>query len=131
VLAKDTPAQLFSTTTYPNAPRGASELYLKEDIFISNLGNDLLRSEAERLWASRRRFHGCLQHAIEGSGVEDHPILVFRQHRRSDHHADLGVRDGPPCTLTHHSVPRWTHLTLISHPGAVTAVMAAAVCSLH
>jgi hypothetical protein len=54
VLAKDTPAQLFSTTTYPNAPRGASELYLKEDIFISNLGNDLLRSEAERLWASRR-----------------------------------------------------------------------------
>lgn len=52
VLAKDTPAQLFSTTTYPNAPRGASELYLKEDIFISNFGNDLPRSEAERLWAS-------------------------------------------------------------------------------
>jgi hypothetical protein len=52
VLAKDTPAQLFRPTTYPNAPRGASDLYLKEDIFISNFGNDLPRSEAERLWAS-------------------------------------------------------------------------------
>lgn len=49
VLAKDTPAQPFSTTTYPNAPRGASEQYLKEDTFISNFGNDLP--------AARRR--GC------------------------------------------------------------------------
>src|ERR1700759_1334470 len=39
ILAKDTPAQLFFTPSYPNAPAGASELYLKENIFIHNFAN--------------------------------------------------------------------------------------------
>jgi pimeloyl-ACP methyl ester carboxylesterase len=54
ILVKDSPAQLFSTTSYPGAPAGASELYLKENIFIHNFGSDLPRGEAERLWASQR-----------------------------------------------------------------------------
>src|SRR4030088_1770878 len=54
ILAKDTPAQLFFTSSYPNAPAGASELYLKENIFIHNFASDLPRGEAERLWASQR-----------------------------------------------------------------------------
>jgi hypothetical protein len=48
------PAQLFFTTPYPGAPKGASELYLKENIFIHHSGNGLPRTEAERLWAAQR-----------------------------------------------------------------------------
>src|SRR5580692_6399584 len=54
ILSKDTPAQLFFTTSYPGAPAGASELYLNENIFIHNFASDLPRGEAERLWASQR-----------------------------------------------------------------------------
>jgi hypothetical protein len=54
ILAKDTPAQLFFTTSYPSAPAGASELYLRENIFIHIFASDLPRAEAERLWASQR-----------------------------------------------------------------------------
>src|SRR6201996_8581146 len=54
ILSKDPPAQLFSTTTYPGAPTGASELYLNEDIFVRYFASDLPRGEAERLWASQR-----------------------------------------------------------------------------
>src|SRR5580698_3019751 len=54
ILNKDTPAQLFFTTSYPGAPSGAEELYLNESIFIRNCANDLPVSEAETLWASQR-----------------------------------------------------------------------------
>ena len=54
VLTKMTPTQLFYTTAYPNAPSGASELYLKENIFIHNFANDLPQSKAKVLWASQR-----------------------------------------------------------------------------
>ena len=54
ILSKDTPAQLFFTTTYPGAPACASELYLKENIFVHYFASDLPTAEAERLWASQR-----------------------------------------------------------------------------
>jgi pimeloyl-ACP methyl ester carboxylesterase len=54
ILNKDTPAQLFFTTSYPGAPAGASELYLNENIFVHNFASDLPAAEAERLWASQR-----------------------------------------------------------------------------
>ena len=54
ILSKRTPAQLFFTTSYPGAPAGASQLYLKQNIFIHNFANDIPRAEAKRLWASQR-----------------------------------------------------------------------------
>ena len=43
-----------TTSPSPGAPAGASELYLKQNIFIHNFANDLPRAQAERLWASQR-----------------------------------------------------------------------------
>src|SRR5580658_4795994 len=102
ILTKDTPAQLFFTTSYPGAPAGASELYFNENIFIHNFASDLPSGEAERLWASQRG----IQHPVEVRGVEDHSVVVLHQHQRPDHHGRLRTRDGPPGPLTRHAVPR-------------------------
>ena len=107
ILAKDTPAQLFFTTSYPNAPAGASELYLKENIFIHNFANDLPKGEAERLRASQRGAatvaFGTPSRAAAWKTI---PAWYFISTGRSDHHSPVGARHGPACTLAHHQVRR-------------------------
>jgi hypothetical protein len=53
-----------------------------------------------------RRLHRRVQYPLASGGLEDHPVLVLHQHRRSDHHGRLRTRDGPPRALAHHPVPR-------------------------
>jgi pimeloyl-ACP methyl ester carboxylesterase len=132
ILAKDTPAQLFTTTAIPGAPAADSELYLNEDIFVHNFANDLSRSEAEQLWASQR---GAAQAAFDtpsktaawktipswyfistGDQIITPTSELAMAHRAHSH-----------ITLFHGG----SHLTLISHPNAVTATIASAVLSLH
>jgi pimeloyl-ACP methyl ester carboxylesterase len=65
VLTKDTPAQLFFTTTYPDAPAGVSELYLKENIFLHTFANDLPTGEARAVvGVPTRRTLGRVRHAV-------------------------------------------------------------------
>jgi pimeloyl-ACP methyl ester carboxylesterase len=132
VLARKTPAQLFTTTTYPNAPNGASELYLKENIFIHNFASDLPRSEARLLWASQRGAStAALNTPSTAAPWKTIPSWYFistgdqiitpaserAMARRA--HAHITVFRGG------------SHLTLISHPNAVTAVITSAICSLR
>jgi pimeloyl-ACP methyl ester carboxylesterase len=132
ILNKDTPAQLFFTTTYPGAPAGASELYLNENIFVHYFASDLPRTEAERLWASQR---GASTAAFSTPSLyaawktipswyfisTDDQIITAASELAMAHRAHSHI------TLFHGG----SHLTLISHPNAVTAVIASAICSLR
>jgi pimeloyl-ACP methyl ester carboxylesterase len=81
ILNKDTPAQLFFTTSYPGAKT------IPSWYFVST-GDQIITAASELAMAHRAHSHITLFHG--GS-----------------------------------------HLTLISHPNAVTAVIASAICSLH
>jgi pimeloyl-ACP methyl ester carboxylesterase len=132
ILNKDTPAQLFTATSYPGAPNGASELYLNENIFIDNFANDLPRAEAERLWASQRgastaAFDTRSKFAAWKTIPSWYFISTGDQIITAAAELAMAYRAHSHVTLFHGG----SHLTLISHPDAVTAVIASAVCSLH
>jgi len=132
ILSTDTPAQLFSTTTYPGAPAGASELYLNEDIFVRYFASDLPRGEAERLWASQRgastaAFSTPSKHAAWKTIPSWYFISSNDQIITAASELAMAYRAHSQITIFHGG----SHLTLISHPNAVTAVIASAVCSLR
>jgi pimeloyl-ACP methyl ester carboxylesterase len=132
ILAKDTPAQLFFTTSYPGAPAGASELYLTENIFIHNFANDLPTREAKRLWASQRgaspvAFDTPSKAAAWKSIPTWYFISTGDQIITAQSELAMARRAHSHITMFHGG----SHLTLISHPNAVTSVIASAICSLH
>ena len=132
VLIKKKPGELFDTTADPYAPSGAPELYLKEGIFIHNFASDLPGNEAKVLWASQS---GASLAAFATPSVAAAwktipswyfistgdqvitPASKLAMARRAHSHITI-FRGG-------------SHLTLISHPNAVTAVIASAICSLR
>jgi pimeloyl-ACP methyl ester carboxylesterase len=131
-LTKMTPAQLFSTTANPNAPPGASELYLKENIFVRDFAGDLPRSEAERLWASQR---GASTAAFDTPSMAAAWKAIPSWYLIST--GDQIITPASELAMAHRAHSHITvfhggsHLTLISHPYAVTAVIASAICSLR
>ena len=132
ILAKDTPAQLFTTTSYPDAPAGASELYLNENIFIHNFASDLPSGEAERLWASQRgaataAFNTPSKFAAWKTIPSWYFISSGDQIITATSELAMAHRAHSHITVFHGG----SHLTLISHPDAVTAVIASAICSLR
>jgi pimeloyl-ACP methyl ester carboxylesterase len=132
ILNKDTPAQLFFSTSYPGAPAGASELYLKENIFLHNFANDLPRAQAERLWASQRgastvAFSTRSKTAAWKTIPSWYFISSGDQIITAASELSMAHRAHSHITMFHGG----SHLTLISHPDAVTAVMASAICSLR
>jgi pimeloyl-ACP methyl ester carboxylesterase len=132
ILVKDTPAQLFFTTSYPGVPSGASELYLKENIFVNNFANDLPRGEAERLWASQRGAStAAFSTPSKAAAWQTVPSWYFistgDQIITAASELSMAHRAHSHITIFHGG----SHLTLISHPDAVTAVIASAICSLR
>jgi pimeloyl-ACP methyl ester carboxylesterase len=132
ILTKDTPAQLFTTTSYPGAPAGASELYLNEDIFIHNFANDLPRRKAERLWASQRGASTlAFSTPSQAAAWKTIPSWYFIST------GDQIITAQSELAMAHRAHSHITmfqggsHLTLISHPNAVTAVIGSAICSVH
>jgi pimeloyl-ACP methyl ester carboxylesterase len=129
VLTKMMPAELFYTTT---DPAGTPELYLKEGIFIHHFASDLPQRKAKILWASQRGASAAaFDTASKAAAWRKIPSWYFistgdqiitaasklAMARRADSHI----------TMFHGG----SHLTLISHPNAVTAVIASAICSLR
>jgi pimeloyl-ACP methyl ester carboxylesterase len=132
ILNTDTPAQLFFTTSYPGAPAGASELYLKENIFLRYFASDLPRAEAERLWASQRGAStAAFDTPSRAAAWKTIPSWYFistgDQIITAASELAMAHRAHSHITLFHGG----SHLTLISHPNAVTAVIASAICSLR
>ena len=132
ILARDTPAELFQDATIPGAPAGARELYLNEDIFIRNFASDLPRPEARELWASQR---GASQAAFDTpsrtAAWKTIPSWYFIST------GDQIITPASELAMANRAHSHVTlfqggsHLTLISHPNAVTATIASAILSVR
>jgi pimeloyl-ACP methyl ester carboxylesterase len=132
IMNRKKPSQLFLTTTYPGAPGGASEVYLKENIFVKYFGSDLPASEARLLWASQRgastqAFTTPSTRAAWKTIPSWYFISTGDQIITAASELEMAHRAHSHITLFHGG----SHLTLISHPNAVTAVIASAICSRH
>ena len=130
VLMKKKPAELFYATAEPNS--GAPELYLKESIFIHNFASDLPPAKAKVLWASQR--------GTATAALATPSMVAAWKTIPSWYFISTGDQIIAPASelamaqRAHSHVIKFSggsHLTLISHPNAVTAVITAAICSLH
>ena len=132
ILNKLKPSQLYDSTTYPGAPAGASELYLKENIFIRYFASDLPHSKAELLWASQRGAStAAFTTPAQAAAWKTIPSWYFIST------GDRIITAGSELAMARRAHSHVTvfhggsHLTLVSHPAAVTAVIASAICSLR
>jgi pimeloyl-ACP methyl ester carboxylesterase len=132
VLSTDSDAQLFDPVPYPGAPVGAADLYLKREVFVHDFGNDLPADDADRLWATQRAastvaFGTQSQFAAWKTipswyfiSTGDRIITPTSERAMAARaHSQVTVFDGG------------SHLTLISHPDAVTAVIDQAIASVR
>jgi len=132
VLTKLKPAELFFTTTNPTSSTGAPELYLKESIFLHNFATDLPPNKARVLWASQRGASmAAFTTPSTAAAWKTIPSWYFIST------GDQIITPASELTMAHRAHSHITkfhggsHLTLISHPNAVTAVIASAICSLR
>jgi len=133
VLNRKPESELFDKLPYPGAPPGAADLYLRKDIFIHNFANDLPHGVAARLWASQRAasteaFDTPSQHAAWKTIPSWYFISSGDQIITPSSEMAMAKRAHSRVTLFRGG----SHLTLISHPDAVTQVIIrAAVGSMH
>jgi len=133
VLNRKPESELFDKLPYPGAPPGAADLYLRKDIFIQNFANDLPHDVAARLWASQRAasteaFDTPSQHAAWKTIPSWYFISSGDQIITPSSEMAMAKRAHSRVTLFRGG----SHLTLISHPDAVTQVIIrAAVGSMH
>jgi pimeloyl-ACP methyl ester carboxylesterase len=119
--------QLFDTASYPDAPEGAVDLLLKKDIFLNYFASDLPREQAAHLWAT--------QHATSTAALKTPNTVAAWKDLPSWAFISTGDQIITPAAKesmaqrAHAHVTEFqggSHLTLISHPDAVTAVIEAA-----
>jgi pimeloyl-ACP methyl ester carboxylesterase len=130
VVIKKKPAELFYTTAAPSS--GAPELYLKEGIFVHHFGNDLPQAEAKVLWASQRGASmAVFTTPSTAAAWKTIPSWYFIST------GDQIITPASELAMAHRAHSHITmfhggsHLTLVSHPNAVTAVITSAICSLR
>jgi pimeloyl-ACP methyl ester carboxylesterase len=126
------PATLFDSVPYAGAPSGAVQLYLKENVFLHNFAPDLPARTAERLWATQRPAATAAFDTPSAAaawktipswyviGMSDQ-IITPESELAMAHRAHSHIME----------VPGGSHLTLISHPIAVTHQILAAARSVH
>ena len=132
VLARLPQNELFDKLPYPGAPAGAADLYLRKDIFVQHFANDLPLDMAKRLWASQRTasteaFDTPSRHAAWKTIPSWYFISSGDQIITPASEKAMAKRAHSRVTV----FPGGSHLTLISHPDAVTEVIQAAIDSLH
>ena len=120
--------ELFDKVPYPGAPAGAVDLYLKKDVFLQHFGNDLPADEATRLWASQRAastaaFDTPSRYAAWKTIPSWYFISSGDQIITPTSERAMAARANSTVT----EFDGGSHLTLISHPEAVTAVILDAV----
>lgn len=124
--------ELFDRLPSPNGSAGAVDLYLKKNIFLNNFANDLPTDEATRLWATQRSAStNAFETPSEHAAWETIPSWYFissgdqiitptsEKAMAQRAHSQVTIFDGG------------SHLTLISHPDAVTAVIDQAIAAVH
>jgi pimeloyl-ACP methyl ester carboxylesterase len=126
------PGTLYDMVPYPGAPAGATDLYLKENVFTGSFANDLPRSTAIRLWAtqspaSTSAFMTPSKYAAWKTIPSWYVISTGDKIITPASELSMAHRAHSKITLFHGG----SHLTLISHPDAVTSVIASAICSVR
>jgi pimeloyl-ACP methyl ester carboxylesterase len=124
--------QLFDTLPYPGAPAGASDIYLKRDIFVAHFGNDLPSERATQLWATQRpassnAFDTPSTYAAWRTIPSWYFISSGDQIITPTSERAMAARAGSHVTI----FDGGSHLTLVSHPEAVTAVIQQAIDSVE
>jgi len=132
VLKQKPEGDLFDKLPSPGAQAGAVDLYLKKDIFLHNFGDDLPADEATRLWATQRSAStSAFETPSKAAAWKTIPSWYFissgdqiitptsEKAMAARAHSQVTVFDGG------------SHLTLISHPDAVTAVIDEAIAAVH
>jgi pimeloyl-ACP methyl ester carboxylesterase len=129
VLTTGSPAMLFKTLPHPSDAPGAYELYLRENAFVEDFASDLPRTDAVRLWASQRGAStAAFMTPSRAAGWKTIPSWFFVST------GDRIITPASQLAMARRARGRVTtfrggsHLTLISHPEAVTAVIASAIC---
>lgn len=128
VLNQKSADELFDKLPYPGAAPGAVDLYLKRDIFVSHFGNDLPTDVATRLWATQRvASTAAFDTPSRFAAWKTIPSWFFissgDQIITPTSEEAMAARAGSQVTR----FDGGSHLTLISHPDAVTAVILDAV----
>ena len=132
VLKQKPESELFEKLSYPGAPAGAMDLYLKKDIFLNNFGNDLPTDTATRLWATQRTAStSAFETPSKYAAWKTIPSWYFIS---SGDQIITPTSETAMANRAHAQITHFeggSHLTLISHPDAVTAVIAQAIDSVH
>jgi pimeloyl-ACP methyl ester carboxylesterase len=131
-LSKAPPATLYDTVPYAGAPQGAADLYLKKDVFVHSFGNDLPPNTAALLWATQRAASAAaFTTPSRAAAWKTIPSWYFISSGDQiiTPASELSMAHRAHSTITEFS--GGSHLTLISHPDAVTAVIGSAICSVR
>jgi len=129
VLKQRPESELFDKL--PGTSAGTSDLYLKEDIFVHNFGNDLPADTAKRLWAAQRTastaaFDTPATQAAWKSIPSWYFISSGDQIITPTSERTMAARARSQVT----EFQGGSHLTLISHPEAVIKVIQDAIASV-
>jgi pimeloyl-ACP methyl ester carboxylesterase len=125
-------AELFDPVPSSDGPDGAAGLYLKKDIFLQHFGNDLPPNLATRAWASQRAASmAALFTPSKNAAWKEIPSWYFIS---SGDQVITPDSESAMAERAHSQVTRFnggSHLTLVSHPEAVTQVIESAIASVH
>jgi pimeloyl-ACP methyl ester carboxylesterase len=131
VLKHKSDDELFDKLTFPGAPPGAVDLYLKRDVFLQNFANDLPADVATRLWATQRAAStAAFDTPSRYAAWKTIPSWYFIS---SGDQIITPTSERAMAARAHSTVTEFTggsHLTLVSHPDAVTAVIVDAANSV-
>lgn len=122
------PETLFDNVPYANAPEGTTNLYLKQDIFVKKFAQDLPARQSINLWATQRAasmaaFDTPSKYAAWKTIPSWYFISTGDQIITPESERMMARRAGSKIT----TFQGGSHLTLISHPAAVTEVIKAAI----
>jgi len=124
--------ELFDAVLPPGAPKEQAQLYLRKDVFLQHFGNDLPPDLATRAWASQRSAAvAALFTPSKNAAWKDIPSWYFIS---SGDQVITPTSEESMAARAHSQVTRFdggSHLTLVSHPDAVTQVIEAAAASVH
>lgn len=115
------PATLFDNVQYAGALAGAMQLYLKESIFVGDFANDLPTSTSRSLWASQRpAAMAAFSTPSAAAAWKSIPswYVIGSDDRIITPESELAMAHRAHSDIV--EVPGGSHLTLISHPDAVT-----------
>jgi pimeloyl-ACP methyl ester carboxylesterase len=129
VLTTEPAAKLFDVI--PGAPKGSMNLILSRSTFVNHFAQDLPRARAESLWAQQteantQAFSTPSRYAAWKTLPSWYFISTGDQIITQQSELAMARRAHSKVTLFHGG----SHLTLISHPAAVTAVIGKALSSL-